>query len=74
MTTADIVAIVSVSLGGFVAMIGLLGWIVRILMSIQTSLARLTAEVGALAHRLDRVEQRVDTSPAVQPEGGRVRT
>lgn len=74
MTTADIVAIVSVSLGGFVAMIGLLGWIVRILMAIQTSLARLAAEVGALAHRLDRVERLVDTRTAVQPEGGRVRT
>lgn len=70
MSPGDIVAIVSVSLAGFVAMIGLLGWIVRILMAIQTDLARLTSEVGHLARRIDRVERRVYE----EPEGGRLRT
>lgn len=70
MTTGDILAIVSVSLAGFIAMIGLLGWIVHILMAIETELARLASEVGHLASRIDRVERRVYG----EPEIGRVRT
>ncbi|MCB9838205.1 MAG: hypothetical protein H6813_02605 [Phycisphaeraceae bacterium] len=70
MNAVDIVAIISVSLGGFVAMTGLLGWIVRILSVIQTDLARLAVEVSNLANRMDRVERREDAAP----EGGRVRT
>jgi hypothetical protein len=59
MSPGDIIAIVSVSLAGFVAMISLLGWIVRILMTIQTDLASMASEVGHLAGRIDRVERRV---------------
>lgn len=72
MSPGDIIAIISVSLAGFVAMIGLLGWIVRILMAIQTELARLASEVGHLAGRIDRVERRVFEEP--EAPAGRVRT
>ncbi len=74
MSPGDIVAIVSVSLAGFVAMIGLLGWIVRILMAIQTELARLASEVGHLGSRIDRVERRVYEEPQTHSQLGRVRT
>ena len=72
MSPGDIIAIVSVSLAGFVAMIGLLGWIVRLLMGIQAELARLASEVGHLAGRIDRVERRVYHEP--EAPVGRVRT
>lgn len=74
MSPGEIIAIVSVSLAGFVAMIGLLGWIVRILMAIQTELARLASEVEHLAGRIDRVERRVYEQDDAPPLKGRVRT
>lgn len=59
MTTSELIAVASIVLAAFVAMVGLLGWIARILMSIQTELARLSSEVRNMTHRINRVEQRV---------------
>jgi len=66
MTTDQVIALSGVMAVGIIALLSLLGWVVTILMKIQSELARLSAEVSGIKGRLACIEQVVLKPPAIE--------
>jgi len=66
MTADQALAFAGVLMVGIIALLSLLGWVVTILMKIQSELARLSAEVSGIKGRLACIEQVVLKPPAIE--------